>query len=146
MQVNKKVNATQKFFHPIVILGMTIIAPSLSSKVIEFLYSYKGSSKITKQKTTNQRKNQNYFCVLMTCLRQQLCLKVKNAFENKVVAISDLAVKIIYIPNNISYILGGDAHDLIQIFQQRMFLFLGGTLSYLTENLLLPVFTKLKSN
>ena len=50
------------------------------------------------------------------------------------------------IPNNISYILGGDAHDLIQIFQQRMFLFLGGTLSYLTENLLLPVFTKLKSN
>ena len=82
----------------------------------------------------------------MTCLRQQLCLKVKNAFENKVVAISDLAVKISYIPNNISYILGGDAHDLIQIFQQRMFLFLGGTLSYLTENLLLPVFTKLKSN
>ena len=82
----------------------------------------------------------------MTCLRQQLCLKVKNAFENKVVAISDLAVKISYIPNNISYILGGDGHDLIQIFQQRMFLFLGGTLSYLTENLLLPVFTKLKSN
>ena len=81
----------------------------------------------------------------MTWLRQQLCLKVKNAFENKV-AISDLAVKISYIPNNISYILGGDAHDLIQIFQQRMFLFLGGTLSYLTENLLLPVFTKLKSN
>ena len=82
----------------------------------------------------------------MTYLRQQLCLKVKNAFENKVVAISDLAVKISYIPNNISYILGGDGHDLIQIFQQRMFLFLGGTLSYLTENLLLPVFTKLKSN
>ena len=52
----------------------------------------------------------------MTWLRQQLCLKVKNAFENKV-AISDLAVKISYIPNYISYILGGDAHDLIQIFQ-----------------------------
>ena len=48
MYVIKKANETQKSFHPIVILGMTIIAPSLSSKVIEFLYSYKGSSKITK--------------------------------------------------------------------------------------------------
>ena len=117
------------------------------SKVIEFLLFHKGSSKITKLKRTNQTNELNqFFWALMIWLRQHLSLKLKNAFENKV-AISNLAVKISYIPNNISNFFGWECpwpHSNTHSAVKRMFLFLGGTLAYLTENLLLPNFCEIE--